>query len=74
MRRLNVANCRHLLASGNAILGGRGTKGSSIEEFGICSKTGIIYNPFGQKPEWALQKAEKLKQQFCLTNAKEALI
>ena len=45
-----------------------------IEEYGVCSKCGIIYNPFGQKPEWVLVKAEKLQSQDCLTKSEEALL
>jgi hypothetical protein len=72
MRRLNVVRSDCSVGSGDGCVPER--RHSSLEEFGICSRSGIIYNPFGQKPEWALRKAEKLRQQFCLTNAKEAML
>ena len=54
----------------------RGTQGAgdSMESHGVCSKCGIIFNPFGQKPEWVLVKAEKLRNRVCLTKMEEALL
>ena len=45
-----------------------------MESHGVCSKCGIILNPFGQKPEWVLVKAEKLRNRNCLNNMEEALV
>ena len=45
-----------------------------LEDYGVCSKTGIILNPFGQKPEWVLQKADKLVDKHRLNKAQEALL
>lgn len=47
---------------------------NSMESHGVCSKCGIILNPFGQKPEWVLVKAEKLRNRNCLNNMEEALV
>ena len=47
---------------------------NSMGSHGVCSKCGIILNPFGQKPEWVLVKAEKLRNRNCLNNMEEALV
>lgn len=41
--------------------------------FGICPKTGIIYNPFGQKPQWVIIEAEKLQKKHALNKQEDAL-
>ena len=55
-------------------LRGAQSSGISMESHGVCSKCGIILNPFGQKPEWVLVKAEKLRNRNCLNNMEEALV
>jgi len=55
-------------------LRGAQSSGDSMESHGVCSKCGIILNPFGQKPEWVLVKAEKLRNRNCLNNMEEALV
>lgn len=47
---------------------------NNLKQYGICPKSGIILNPFGQKPEWALLLAEKIRKQNLLTKAKEAML
>lgn len=43
-----------------------------LEDYGYCSKTGKCINPFGVKPEWVQNLAEKLQQKFLVKQTKEA--
>jgi len=45
-----------------------------LEDHGVCSKTGVIFNPFGAKPEWVTSNAEKLQNKRSLDEASEALL
>jgi hypothetical protein len=46
---------------------------SKIEEYGYCSKTGVCFNPFGVKPEWAQRLAKKIRHGITIEQAEEAL-
>ena len=43
-----------------------------LEHYGYCSKTGKCINPFGIKPQWVQNVAQKLRLKMLIQETEEA--